>query len=130
MPNPATYDFLWVRGTTTPVRFSFMINGVAIPYDDVRLSVYTGTKLAFRLTLADNRSSSGDPGTVLENSAGDISFIPTSVQTRLLAMSKNDGSAGKNQYEVELRNGLDEEVYILGTVTAIGGLNDDEDAGS
>lgn len=130
MPIPATYDFMWVRGTTTPLRISLAFNGAPIAYDDVRLSVYAGSKLAFRLTLADNSSSSGDPGTVRENSPGDISFIPTAAQTRALAMSKNDGSAGKNSYEVEIRGGLDEEVYMLGTVTAIGGLNDDEDAGS
>lgn len=126
MTAPATFDFTWVRGTTTPLRLSFKVDDVAIAYDDIRLSVWKGKVLAFRLTLADNEQSSGDPGTVFTNSPGDISFIPTAAQTRLLIQSANDGSIGKNTYEVEVRNGLDEEVYILGTITAIGGLNDDE----
>lgn len=128
--SPATYDFAWVRGSTTPLRLTFMVNSVAIPYDDIRLSVFAGTKLAFRLSLADNASQSGLPGSVKENVAGDISFIPTATMTRALRQSANDGSPGKNTYEVEVRNGQDEEVYVMGTITGIGGLNDDESAAS
>lgn len=123
---PATYDFTWVRGSTTPLRLTFMVAGVAIPYDDIRLSVFKGKVLAFRQSLLIDGASSGLPGTVKENATGDVSFIPTAAQTRSLTQTANDGSIGKNSYEVEVRNGADEEIYLLGTIAAIGGLNDDE----
>jgi len=128
--TPATYDFTWVRGSTTPLRLSFMVDNVAIPYDDIRLSVYKGKTLAFRLSITQDLDTTGNPGTVLQNAPGDVSFIPTSFQTRSLTQTPNDGTTGKNSYEVEVRNGLDEQVYLLGTIAAIGGLNDDEEVAS
>lgn len=127
MAELGIYDFLWVRGTTAPLIVSFMIDNVALPFDDVRLSVYKnkGKDLAFRLTLADNAGAG--PGTVTIDSPGVVRFTPTAAQTRGLDETANDGSEGKNRYEVELRNGDDEEVYLMGKIAAVGGINDDED---
>lgn len=126
MSAPLTYDFKWMRGSTTPLKLSFKIDDVAIPYDDIRLSVYAKRTLAFRLTLADNPGVG--PGLVEEIEPGVVSFMPTAAQTRMLVQSKNDGSDGKNSYEVEIRNGTSEDIYLIGTITGLGGLNDDEGA--
>lgn len=125
--TPGIYDFVWVRGTTAPIIVANKIDGVPIPYSDMRLSVYKGKgkKLAFRLTLLENEGTG--PGTVEIVSPGTFKFTPTAEQTRSLDETPNDGTPGKNSYEVETRNGEDEEVYLLGTIAAIGGLNDDEE---
>lgn len=127
--TPGNYDFVWVRGTTGPLIVSMKIDNVPIPYSDMRLSVYRagGKTLAFRITLAENEGNG--PGTVEITSPGVFKFMPTADQTRSLDVTPNDGTPGKNRYEVEVRNGLDEEVYLLGTIAAIGGLNDDEVVG-
>jgi hypothetical protein len=120
-----TYDFNWVRGTTTPFKVSFKIDNVAIPHDDVRMSVYNagGKTLAFRLSLVDNPGII--PGTVNEEQPGLFSFRPTAAQTRLLTKTA-EGDPGKNSYEIEIRNGANEDVYLLGVIAGIGGINDDE----
>lgn len=127
MAELGTYNFLWVRGTTAPLIVSFKIDDVPLPFDDVRLSVYKGKgkTLAFRLSLVDDGGVG--PGTVQIDSPGVIRFTPTAAQTRGLDETANDGSEGKNRYEVELRNGLDEEVYLMGVIAAVGGINDDEE---
>lgn len=119
--EPAVNDFLWVRGTTTPLVIRFKKNGVAIEFDDARISVFKnkGKELAFRVSIEDGRVVKTDP------SEGEITFQPTAAETRGLTQSK-DEEDGKNRYEVELRNGGSEEVYLYGTIKAIGGLNDDE----
>lgn len=119
--EPGVKDFTWVRGTTTPLVMRFSANGVPIEFDDCRISVFKdkGRNLAFRVSIADGSVVKSDPAT------GEITFRPTAEQTRSLTQSK-PGDEGKNSYEVELRNGGDEEVYVYGTISAIGGLNDDE----
>lgn len=126
MAELGVFDFLWVRGTTAPLMVSFKIDDVALPFDDVRLSVYKnkGKTLAFRLTLAHDAGVG--PGKVQIVSPGVVKFTPTAAQTRGLDETPNDGSPGKNRYEVELRNATDEEVYLVGTIAAVGGINDDE----
>jgi hypothetical protein len=126
MAELGVYDFLWVRGTTAPLIVSFKIDDVPLPFDDVRLSVYKnkGKTLAFRMSLANDAGTG--PGKVSIDSPGVIRFTPTAAQTRGLDETPNDGTEGKNRYEVELRNGPDEEVYLLGKIAAVGGINDDE----
>lgn len=120
-----TFDFNWVRGTTTPLQLSFKIDNVAIPYDDIRLSVWNGggKTFAFRLSLVDDPGVG--PGKVEEISAGVLSFRPTAAQTRLLTKTE-EGDPGKNRYEVEVRNGVNEDVHLMGVIAGIGGINDDE----
>jgi hypothetical protein len=121
--TPGVFDFDWVRGTTSPYIVRLTIDDVAIDYDDVRLSVYNGSTLAFRLTLEDNAGT--DPGCVNETEPGVLEFIPTPAQTRMLK-KVNVGSVGKSSYELEVRDGLMEWVFLMGTIAGIGGINDDE----
>jgi hypothetical protein len=125
MASLAIFDFMWVRGTTDAFMVGMHENGVPIPLEDIRLSVWNkgGKQLAFRLTLEDNEGT--EPGTVHEESPGVFVFTPEAEQTRLLTETPNDGSVGKNRYEVEIRLGLEEHVYLMGTIAGIGGINDD-----
>lgn len=117
--TPDIYDFTWVRGTNEPVIMRFKQNDVAIPFDDARMRVYNGSTFLFMLSV------SGDGGEITDAPNGEVMFSPTAAQTRSLAQSKI-GATGKNSYEVELRDGESELVYVLGTIAGIGGLNDDE----
>jgi glutamyl/glutaminyl-tRNA synthetase len=122
MPGePAVEDFTWVRGTTTPLVMRFKRNGVAVEFDDARITVYKdkGKTMAWRVAVSTGEIVISDPVN------GEITFQPTAAQTRLLTQSKL-GDEGRNTYEVELRNGTSEEVYVLGTISAVGGINDDE----
>lgn len=130
--TPTAYgicDIFWIRGTTAPFIMTYTQNGVPLDFDDARLSVFdkTTNALLWRLTLADNPGTG--PGTVTKDLiTSRITFHPTAEQTRALIASKV-GTAkdkGKNRYEVELRSGAEENVYLMGIICAIGGLNDDE----
>lgn len=119
--SPKVFNFEWVRGTTSPFQVKIQANGEPLPFDDARLSVYAGTNLAFRLSTLDTPSQA-----LVDSDTKQISFVPLASQTRSLIRT-NLGADGKNSYEIELRNGTSEEVYLLGTISGIGGLNDDED---
>jgi hypothetical protein len=115
-------DFEWVRGTTKPdLIFTFTRYGSPLAFDDARLSVYKdqGKTLAFRATVTGGQI-------VMDAELGKITFTPTAAQTRSLTQTKADGLP-RNKYEVELRINGSEEVYVMGNITATGGLNDDED---
>ena len=120
--RPRSYDIVWVRGTTEQIKFGFKAGDDAIPADDVRFTAYNkgGKSLAFRLTLENNMGVSVDSAP-----DGRYLFSPTAEQTRSLTQTKADG-VPQNTYEIELRNGASERVYVLGTIDAIGGINDDE----
>ena len=120
---PGLFDFQWVRGTTSPFIVAILQDDVPLPYDDVRLSVYNGNTLAFRLSLESNEGTG--PGTVEISAPGTFKFTPTPEQTRSLKFVKLD-AVGKSRYEVELRNGLLEDVWLMGVIAGIGGINDDE----
>ena len=122
--TPGILDFNWVRGTTSPLVVGLHQDSVPLPYDDIRLSVYNGSTLVFRITLESNEGEG--PGTVQITSPGWFKFTPTPEQTRALKQVKID-AGGKNNYEVELRNGTSELVYLMGTIAGIGGINDDEE---
>lgn len=123
--TPGTFDWQWVRGTTTPVIFTLQSNGDPMTFDDVRLSVYkdNGRTLAFRVSLSDGTMTLTNPAT------SEITFTPTPEQTRSLSESKIDADP-KNRYELEVRDNGAEQVYLLGMIRAIGGLNDDEEEAS
>lgn len=124
MASPyTTFDFEWVRGTTHPFVMRFTLAGDPLPADDVRISVWkkSGKELAFRVALSDGANL-----VQTDIDAGEYTFTPTAAQTRSLTESK-EGEEPKNRYEVEIRDGDSEEVYLLGKITATGGLNDDED---
>jgi hypothetical protein len=89
-------------------------------FDDVRLSVYkdNGRTLAFRVSTLEGTMILTDPA------ISQITFTPTPEQTRSLTESRIGGDP-KNRYELEVRHNGSEQVYLLGRITAIGGLNDD-----
>jgi hypothetical protein len=127
MATYGTLDIKWIRGTTTPFIVGATIDNVPIVLDDIRLSVWNkgGKQLAFRLTLADNEGTG--PGTVHEETPGVFVFEPTAAQTRSLTQTPDDGTPGKNRYEVETRLGAREDVRLMGAIQGIGGINDDEE---
>lgn len=131
----ATYvqkDFEWVRGTTPRIGFRFrkLVSAPdaeppvyeAIPFDDIRFTIFKGAKggeLLTRYTLVD-----GDI-IVTDVDAGQVEWTMRADDTRALNETAI-GAEGKNRYEVELRNGTDERVFVLGKIAGIGGINDDE----
>ena len=122
MGKPAVWDFTWVRGTTKPpLQVRITQNGDPVPFEEVRLSVWNnnGNSLAFRASYLANEI-------VYDSGTNTLSFTPTAEQTRSLTRTKNDGDPAKNKYELELRQGTTERVWLMGDITAIGGLNDDE----
>lgn len=119
MTSPKTKDLTWVRGTTPSLVVTFERNDEPITFDDARISVYSdkGRTFAWRATAED-----GD--ITIDAGLGQITFRPTADQTRMLTQTKDNGVA-LNRYEIELRDGEIEEVYLIGAISAIGGLNDD-----
>lgn len=120
MAAPQTFNIAWTRGTTETFVVKFQRNGVAIPFSDARFTVNSGKKFLFRLSILEG----GVEHTDVEN--GEITIRPSATQTRMLAQTKEDDVA-RNQYEIELRNGAEENVYLMGTISGIGGINDDEE---
>jgi hypothetical protein len=121
--TPATYNFSVVRGTSGPTQGLVVqlkaqsgLSLVNIPYQDVRLSIYDpkGRTLILRASLSGGSLIESD----LANA--EITWAPTAAQTRLIPIGD------KASYELEVRNAGTEIVYMLGTITGIGGLNDDE----
>lgn len=125
-------DFVWVRGTTPRIGFRFRkvtslpdvvpVTYEAIPFDDVRMTIYKGAKsgeLIARYSLED-----GDFA-ITDVDEGQVEATLRAVDTRQLNESPIGGDP-KNRYEVELRQGVIERVFVLGFITGIGGINDDE----
>lgn len=128
--TPGTYDFTIVRGTTSPFVVQLQApedvdydppTFIPIPFDDVQLSIQPGgggTKIVKKL-------SDDDPRFYISNEyEGEITWLPTPAESRSLAVSK-PGAPGKNSYELEIRNGSEQEVYLFGVIAAIGGINED-----
>jgi hypothetical protein len=125
-------DFEWIRGTTPRLVFEFKrVNGgteedptyEAVEFDEARFTLQTGAAkggdLICRYSITGGEITKTDP------SVGRIEWVMLADDTRALIQTAR-GEAGKNRYEIELRNGADERVYILGNVAGIGGINDDE----
>jgi hypothetical protein len=121
--TPATYDFTVVRGTSGPtqglvVRLKAQDgdNLVNIPYEDVRLSIYKRNTLILRATLSG--------GKIVETNIGEaeLAWVPTTDDTRLIPEGVN-----KSRYELEVWNAGTQIVYMMGSITGLGGINDDEE---
>lgn len=124
---PATYDFTIWRGTAGPTQGlrvqlkAFDTDGVTlinVPYEDVRLSIYKRSTLIQRLTLTNGRLVESD----LANA--EITWEATADETRLIP------KGAKATYELEVWNGTTEIVYMTGTITGAGGINDDQEDAS
>lgn len=121
---PATYNFSVVRGTSGPTQgLVFRLKAteedgslVNIPYEDVRLSIYKRTTLLLRATLSG--------GEIVENdiAEAELAWVPTTDDTRVIPVGLN-----KCQYELEVWNAGTQVVYLIGGITGIGGINDDEE---
>lgn len=124
-------DFEWVRGTTPRVAFEFKTKKVMgdgsvvsepLVFDDCRFTVWKGRKngnILFRYSIASSEITLTDPA------LGRVEWMIQAEHTRMLQESPI-GEDGKNRYEIELRNGELEHVYIMGFIAGIGGINDDE----
>lgn len=110
---PATRHFTVMRGSTTPFITVRLKNpdGTALALNDLRLTIGTDTPLV--------KTLSGG-GLVLDDALqGEYSWTPTPAETRSLPVGV------KVAYELEVRIGTTQEVYMLGTILGAGGLNDD-----
>ena len=118
--TPGWDEWQWVRGTTSPVGFRLTKNDEPVEFDDIRLTVFKnkGKTLAFRVSTADGSIEVTNPA------EGLITFTPTAEQTRSLTQSRLDQDAF-NTFELEVRLNGSEEVWLMGTIKAIGGINDD-----
>lgn len=125
MITPATYNFKIVRGTAGPrVGFRFRLRTIVdpdpltygnVPYQDVRLNVKKGNKLLFVVSVANGRLEETDALT------NEFLWAPTQEESRSIPV----GAVAS--YEVEVWNGATiEEVFLMGTITGLGGVNDDQ----
>jgi hypothetical protein len=111
--KPAVYDLEFVRGSNDPKVFRFKNGSDAAEFTDVRLSVIKNEKLLFRASIGNGIEIS-DAGT------GEVTFTPTTQQSRLVPKGR------LCRYEIELWNGDAEATWLMGSVTGIGGDNDDK----
>ena len=117
--KPAIYDFEMVRGATDPFTVQLLFTEedgteTPIPFDDVRLTITDlDGVLILRKTFVD-----GD-FVLSDTSLSEVQWSPTADESRLLSVGPNQ------KYELEIRDGSSQSVYMLGTITGIGGLNDD-----
>lgn len=117
--TPGQYDFSVVRGNSGPLAGLVVqlqsSEGQAIPFVDVRLSIYKRNDLILRHTVSNGKLL------VTDEYAGEITWSPEPSDTRLIP------KGAKATYELEVWNGLDELTYLFGTITGLLGINDDED---
>lgn len=124
--TPATYNFSVMRGTAgqgqgLTLRLKTQVGDdlVNVPFEDVRLSIYKRNELVLREAVSDNS------GRLIVSNAGEaeIMWVPRAEDTR-----KIPKGVEKVDYEVEVWNGPNTEVvYLMGKITGIGGINDDQD---
>lgn len=117
--TPGVYDFDIWRGSTEPfvVRLKTTDeddNEVNLPFDDVRLTFYgLDDVVLFRKTL-----EAGEIVVTNEEEA-EVSWTPTPEESRQFPLG------AKTRYELEVRDGSSQMIYLVGVVTGAGGGNDD-----
>jgi hypothetical protein len=128
MTTPATYNFDLVRGSAATLReeaaiiFRYLVNGVAPAFADVRISVYDKSdEQKGTLILRTDLGVAQGHIVLTDEYSGEYAWLPTADQTRLLKVG------AKNFYEIEFRWAGNEVIPLRGTITGIGGINDDED---
>lgn len=136
MIKPGTKDLEIYRGSTD--RFAFRIidtAGTPLPFDDIRLTISSKTSNDPTTGLILRKSVLGvedfgpevideytdDPNPLdYDEYSGTVIWTPTPAESRALP------KGAKSKYEVELRNGTSQIIYIIGTITGTGGINDDD----
>jgi hypothetical protein len=85
-------------------------------FDDVIITIQpkNGTKIVAKISEAAPRFAVTD---ALEN---ELTFTPTAAESRTYPLG------AKTTYEVEVRDGASQMVYLTGTITATGGINIDD----
>lgn len=119
MRKPGSRDISIVRGTTEPFTFRFVDDDDdPLPWNDVELVIsrsdFNGVDI-LRLTL-----SGGGLVVITDTGKQYIQWKPTEIQSRLIPIGR------LSFYEVQLTIGAEKRVYLVGRVTGIGGLNDDD----
>lgn len=121
---PGTYNFSVVRGQVatmreqSPLVLRFKLFGEPLVFENAILSVYTKSNeikgaLIFRTDVLTGKLIMTD------EYAAEIAWFCTAAQTRALKVG------AKNFYEVEVRYNGNEVPYLAGTITGVGGINDD-----
>lgn len=118
--TPGEFDFTIVRGTTQPFAVRISIDDVPIPNDAVIISIKTGA------TITHKSSADVDSGFTYDGMSGIATWIPTPAESRALKVTPDGEEVPPNSYEIELRNGSTQMVYLTGKITAIGGINNDD----
>ena len=128
--TPATYDFDVVRGSSGA--FNGLVvrlktrdendNLINLQFDDVRLSIYDKAASSATRELLIRATFENGQMQLSDEYDAEVSWVPTAEETRTLKIGE------KNHYELEVRDGTEETVYMLGIINGIGGLNDDESA--
>jgi hypothetical protein len=119
MIKPGTYDFTIYRGTTDPLSFRISNTDGIIPFTDIQLTISNIKATESADPLVRKKLSDDDPGFISDDYSGTITWIPTPAESRLIPVG------AKAKYEVELRNGTSQLIYLIGTITGAGGINAD-----
>jgi hypothetical protein len=117
---PGKYSFTLYRGSTDP--FSFRITndqGALVPYTDLILTISKKNSTVDTDALVRMQLSLADPNFIAD-AAGVVTWTPTPAQSRSL------GVGMKQKYEVEVRNGPLQLIYLIGDITGAGGINSDD----
>lgn len=123
--TPGTFDFNIVRGTTAPliVALSDNVADVLTPvaYTSIVLSISKKATVGDEASLILRKISTAADGlaAVVDGDALRVTWTPSPAESRSLLVG------AKNYYELEVRNGSIQVVYLLGTITGIGGINSD-----
>lgn len=120
--TPGVHDFTIVRGTTQTLVFRLKLSDggsppvlTNMPFDDVIISIQPKNG-----TLINHAISDAYAGFFVSSAPdNEITWRPTPSESRSFPVG------AKTTYEVEVRDGLDQLVYLTGTITASGGLNPD-----
>src|SRR3954462_9631335 len=116
---PGKYPFTLWRGSTDPFSFRILDDaGVPLSFTDIIFTISKKTSVVDTDPIVRMALSDGDPNFAID-ATGLVTWIPTPLQSRSLFV----GTAQK--YEVELRNGPMELIYLVGDITGAGGINPD-----
>jgi hypothetical protein len=117
---PAEYNFTLYRGGTAP--FAFRIKddtGAPLPFEDIIFTISKKTDKDGVTPILRKALTDDDPNFDVDDYSGVVTWIPTPAESRSLAVGE------KQKYEVELRIGQFQLIYLVGLITGAGGINSD-----
>jgi hypothetical protein len=119
MITPGTFDFTIYRGTTDPFLFRISNDDGTIPFTDIQLTISLKTDNEGAAPIVRKKLTDDDPNFDVDDYSGIVTWIPTPAESRAIPVGD------KAKYEVELRNGTSQLIYLIGEITALGGINAD-----